>query len=98
MMFCSTVAKEPGQAGFTLVEMLVSITILAIGILALGQVFAVSNQNASFGRTETLAVSLAREIQEGQEPATLQIRVHGHTLPPALQDTSVLNQKNVVIR
>lgn len=50
--------------GFTLVELLVAVTLLAIGILSVGQIFAVSARNASYGRTETIAVSLAREIQE----------------------------------
>jgi prepilin-type N-terminal cleavage/methylation domain-containing protein len=50
--------------GFTLVELLVAVTLLAIGIMSVGQIFAVSARNASFGRTETTAVSLAREIQE----------------------------------
>lgn len=52
------------QAGFTLVELLVAVTLLAIGILSVGQIFAVSTRNVSFGKTETSAVSLAREIQE----------------------------------
>jgi prepilin-type N-terminal cleavage/methylation domain-containing protein len=52
------------QSGFTLVELLVAVTLLAIGILSVGQIFAVSARNASFGRAETTAVSLAREIQE----------------------------------
>jgi prepilin-type N-terminal cleavage/methylation domain-containing protein len=53
-----------GNTGFTLVELLVAVTLLAIGILSVGQIFAVSARNASYGRTETVAVSLAREIQE----------------------------------
>jgi prepilin-type N-terminal cleavage/methylation domain-containing protein len=55
---------RPAQEGFTLVELLVAVTLLAVGILSVGQIFAVSTRNASYGRTETTAVSLAREIQE----------------------------------
>ena len=52
------------EEGFTLVELLVAVSILTVGILSVGQIFAVSTQNATFGRTETYAVSLAREIEE----------------------------------
>lgn len=55
---------RPGEGGFTLVELLVAVTILAVGILSMGQLFSVSSQNAIFSRQETEAVSLAREIQE----------------------------------
>ncbi|MDM7913659.1 MAG: prepilin-type N-terminal cleavage/methylation domain-containing protein [Candidatus Eisenbacteria bacterium] len=60
---------EPGgrsraQAGFTLVELMVALTILAIGILSIGQIFAVSARHAIHGKTETTAVALAREIEE----------------------------------
>ncbi|MBD3162574.1 MAG: prepilin-type N-terminal cleavage/methylation domain-containing protein [Candidatus Eisenbacteria bacterium] len=56
--------ERHGRAGFTLVELLVAVTILAIGILSVGQILAFASRNTSFGRTETIAVSLAREIQE----------------------------------
>jgi prepilin-type N-terminal cleavage/methylation domain-containing protein len=52
------------EGGFSLVELLVAITIISIGLMWVGQIFATSSQNASFGRTETTAVSLAREIEE----------------------------------
>ena len=52
------------EAGFTLVELLVAVTILSVGILSVGQILAISSRNAVAGRTETIAVSLAREIQE----------------------------------
>jgi prepilin-type N-terminal cleavage/methylation domain-containing protein len=55
---------NPREGGFTLVELLVAVTILSIGIISVGQIFAVSSRNVSFGRTETMAVGLAREIQE----------------------------------
>jgi prepilin-type N-terminal cleavage/methylation domain-containing protein len=50
--------------GFSLVELMVALTIIAIGILWVGQLFSTSSQNASFGRSQTEAVSLTREIQE----------------------------------
>jgi Tfp pilus assembly protein PilV len=43
---------------------MVAVTILAVGILSMGQLFAISSQNATFSRQETMAVSLVREIQE----------------------------------
>ena len=56
--------RDSKEGGFTLVELLVAITILSIGIISVGQIFAISSRNATFGRTETMAVGLAREIQE----------------------------------
>lgn len=56
--------RNPRPQGFTLVEVLISVTILAVGILSIGQIFAIASRNAAFGRTETVAVSLAREISE----------------------------------
>jgi len=53
-----------GKAGFTLVELLIAVVVLSVGILAVGQIFAVSSRSASLAKTETTAVCLAREIQE----------------------------------
>ncbi len=52
------------DGGFSLVELMVAVSIIAMAILWVGQIFATSSRNASFGRTETAAVSLAREIGE----------------------------------
>jgi hypothetical protein len=43
---------------------MVALVILVVGILGIGQIFAVSSRNAAMGRAETTAVSLAREIEE----------------------------------
>lgn len=50
--------------GFSLVEMLVALTLLAVGLLGVGQIFAFSSRSAGMGRMETAAVSLARELEE----------------------------------
>ena len=52
------------RKGFTLVELMVALMVLVVGILGVGQIFAVSSRSAAIGRTETAAVSLAREIEE----------------------------------
>ncbi len=52
------------NAGFTMTELLVALTILAVGILSVGRMFIFSQRHAYFGRAETTAVSLAEEIRE----------------------------------
>lgn len=60
-------AKRPragSDAGFTMTELLVALTILAVGILSVGRMFIFSQRHAYFGRAETTAVTLAEEIRE----------------------------------
>ncbi len=45
-------------------EMLIALTILAVGILSVGRLFIFSQRHAYYGRAETSAVSLAEEIRE----------------------------------
>ena len=52
------------EQGFTLVELMVALMVLVVGILGVGQIFAVSSRSAAMARTETTAVSLVREIEE----------------------------------
>lgn len=56
--------QRTSEQGFTLVELMVALMILVVGILGVGQIFAVSSRSAAMSRTETTAVSLAREIEE----------------------------------
>ena len=58
----STIRKA--EQGFTLVEVMVSLVILAIGILGVGQLLITSQRHSNFGRQQTIAVSLAQEIKE----------------------------------
>jgi type IV pilus modification protein PilV len=50
--------------GFSLVETLVALIVLAIGVLSVSQLFILSQRHSSYGRTETMAVNLAQEIKE----------------------------------
>jgi len=50
--------------GFTLVEMMIALVVLAVGILGVGRLFIFSQHHAAYGREETQAVSLAEEIRE----------------------------------
>lgn len=52
------------RAGFTLVELMVALVLLAIGLLAVGRLLIFSQHHAYHGRSETTAVSLAEEIRE----------------------------------
>lgn len=57
-------ARARRRDGFTLVEMLVALSILSIGILAVAQLFIFSQHHAQNGRIETQATALAEEIRE----------------------------------
>jgi prepilin-type N-terminal cleavage/methylation domain-containing protein len=61
-------AQRPRQrrsdAGFTLIELMIALFMLAIGILAVGRMFIMAQRHATYGRVETVAVSLAQEIRE----------------------------------
>jgi len=52
------------HAGFTLVELMIAVFLLAVGILSVGRMFIVAQRHAQYGREETIAVSLAQEIRE----------------------------------
>ncbi|MCA9728177.1 MAG: prepilin-type N-terminal cleavage/methylation domain-containing protein, partial [Candidatus Eisenbacteria bacterium] len=52
------------REGFTLVELMVAVFLLALGILGISQVFAISNRHTSNARLETEANNLAQEIRE----------------------------------
>lgn len=52
------------EAGFTLVELMVAMMIMAVGLLSAGSLFVFSQRHAFHGRTETMAVCLAEEIRE----------------------------------
>lgn len=52
------------ERGFSLIDIMVALVIFSIGILSVGQLSITSRRHASFGREETMAVSLAQEIKE----------------------------------
>ena len=52
------------DAGFSLVELLIAMSLLGIGLLAVGKMIASSRRHMTYSRAETSAVSLATEIKE----------------------------------
>ncbi len=68
----SRTGRDMGSAGFTIVEVLISLMLIAIAVMSVGQIFAMGSRNVAMGRTETIAVSLVREISEKimSEPAS----------------------------
>ena len=55
------IAKKRGQAGFTLIEVLVAMIILAIGILGLAPMLVISMQGNQFSREVSEAAYLAQD-------------------------------------
>lgn len=53
-----------GQSGFSLVELLVAITILAIGLFALAEMQTVAMKSGTIAQKITVATSLAQEAME----------------------------------
>jgi prepilin-type N-terminal cleavage/methylation domain-containing protein len=58
------VTLQGSKSGFTLVELMIAVSMLAIGILGMAQVFAVADRHTAYSREETTAVYLAQEIRE----------------------------------
>jgi prepilin-type N-terminal cleavage/methylation domain-containing protein len=56
--------RPRAQEGFTLVELLVGLVILAIGIMGIVRLFVFSNEHVIQGRKELVAASLVQEIRE----------------------------------
>lgn len=73
-----SVIKHPGlrsaQRGFSLIEVLVAVLILAIGLLGVAGVQVISMQNTSNANLRTQATIYAQDMAE-------QIRAHGGSLP-----------------
>jgi type IV pilus assembly protein PilV len=55
------ITKKRGQAGFTLIEVLVAVIILAIGILGLAPMLVISMQGNQFSREMSDAAYLAQD-------------------------------------
>jgi len=51
-------------AGFSLVETMVALVILAVGILSVGQLLTQSRGHSNYSRHETAAINLAQEVKE----------------------------------
>lgn len=52
------------REGFSLVELMIATFLLSMGVLATAQMFTVADRHSAYSRQETLAIALAREIQE----------------------------------
>lgn len=60
----ATAASTDSRAGFSLVETMVALSILAVGILSVAQLLTTSRAHSNYSRQETMAISLAQEVKE----------------------------------
>lgn len=56
--------KGPGEGGFTLIEVMISIVIAAAAMIAIATLLVLSNRNMSKSRISTSAVSLAQGLAD----------------------------------
>jgi len=76
-----------GQTGFTLLEVLVTVTILSIGLLGIASMMATSIMGGAFGKRTTIAENLALQKLE-------QFRNLSYTNAKALTETPSSGAKN----
>ncbi len=60
----ATTCKKKREDGFTLLEVLIAVTILAIGLLAMGSAETISVTNSYTGRNVSVATAASEEIFE----------------------------------
>lgn len=56
--------RREGQDGFSLVEMILAITLLGFAFLAMGKLMVTSSEHSKQGRHDTIALNAASEILE----------------------------------
>ncbi len=59
-----TTQQPLGQRGFTLVELLIAITLLSVGLFALAQMQTIAMKGGTVAHKVTVAMSLAQEAME----------------------------------
>jgi prepilin-type N-terminal cleavage/methylation domain-containing protein len=64
VLFSPRAPVRAQEAGFTLVELMVSLVVLAIGIMGVAKLFIFSNHHSLYGNKELVAATLVQEIRE----------------------------------
>jgi type IV pilus assembly protein PilV len=95
-MVMKRVWQPSRQGGFSLIELLVSITILSVGLLALAQMQTIGMNTGSIAQKITVATSLGREAMEdvlSWDPANASLNASGSNLPypPGLPTPAVFS-------
>src|SRR5438046_831378 len=82
--------KEPREAGFTLVELMVAISVLLVGVLGTVSLVDGANRSSASTRAREGATNLARDVIEGMHniPSKKLVAV-GADLPGMLQSTGI---------
>ena len=57
-------SRRPGEAGFSLVEVIVALGLLAAVLVAMSGLFTLANHQLASGRNHSVAISVARDILE----------------------------------